>query len=142
MHFSTNFEDWEFACHDRDATPVPPEYVANVVHLCDGILEPVRARVGRSISVISGWRTEAHNDKVGGAEDSAHLTGEAADIRSGDPKALYYLILEMYERGELPALGGLGLYNGWVHVDTRRVEGHLRIWGGKGTGWERPAGIR
>ncbi|MGV7210509.1 D-Ala-D-Ala carboxypeptidase family metallohydrolase [Oxalobacteraceae bacterium A2-2] len=45
-----------------------------------GVLEQVRAAVGRPITVSSGYRCPALNTAVGGASSSAHLQGLAADI--------------------------------------------------------------
>jgi uncharacterized protein YcbK (DUF882 family) len=43
-------------------------------------LERLRNLIRRPIVIVSGVRCAAHNAIVGGKPDSAHLTGEAADI--------------------------------------------------------------
>lgn len=43
-------------------------------------LDNARTEAGVPFTVTSGCRCEKHNQKVGGVVDSAHLTGEAADI--------------------------------------------------------------
>ena len=43
-------------------------------------MQKLRNVVG-SIQVTSGYRTPEYNKKVGGVEDSYHLTGQAADCR-------------------------------------------------------------
>src|SRR6478752_3641941 len=44
-------------------------------------LEVVRRLCGnRPIRILSGFRTPAHNKEVGGASQSYHLVGKAADI--------------------------------------------------------------
>lgn len=43
-------------------------------------LERLRNLIRRPIVITSGVRCAAHNATVGGKPDSAHLTGEAADI--------------------------------------------------------------
>lgn len=140
MKLTDNFQLWEFACHDQHSTPVPVELHGNLCRLCR-TLELIRAlNHGRSISVISGWRSVAHNLAVGGKPHSAHLTAEAADIRCGLPADLHKFILTEYKAGSLPELGGLGVYPGWVHVDVRRPsDGHLRRWVGTGVGSEQTA---
>lgn len=45
-------------------------------------LDRVRAAVGFPMLITSGYRTEAHNAKVGGVPGSAHTKGLAADIRA------------------------------------------------------------
>ena len=48
---------------------------------------------------------------------------------------LHRLARSLFDGGRLPALGGLGLYPGWIHVDVRaKVNGHLATWGGQGAG--------
>lgn len=45
-------------------------------------LDAIRAEVGFPFLINSGYRTPAHNAKVGGKPNSAHLRGHAADIRA------------------------------------------------------------
>lgn len=58
----------------------PPDVLANLQVLADN-LEIVRTILGNNpIHVDSGYRCAALNTAVGGAKDSAHMTGFAADI--------------------------------------------------------------
>lgn len=135
---SVHFDDSEFACNDANSTPVPDHLRDNLLALCQ-MLEKVRLYCGVSLHIVSGYRTPTHNRKVGGAKGSTHLTAEGADVRckAMPPKELHATVLEMVSRGLLPALGGIGLYPGWVHLDTRKApDGHLRKWTGAGTGSE------
>ena len=43
-------------------------------------LETIRDFTGIPMHITSGYRCAKHNAEVGGADDSAHLTGEAADF--------------------------------------------------------------
>ena len=62
-----------------DNTP-PPEILANLRILAQG-LELVRGAVGgRALLVNSGYRSPALNREIGGAEKSKHMYGLAADI--------------------------------------------------------------
>lgn len=45
------------------------------------LLDVFRASLGRRLVVTSGYRCQAHNAEVGGAESSRHLVGCAADLR-------------------------------------------------------------
>lgn len=51
--------------------------------LMDECLDKVRALWGKPIGVNSGFRSAALNRAVGGAKNSQHLRGEAADITTG-----------------------------------------------------------
>lgn len=61
-----------------DNTPEPGQ-VENMRQLCRNVLEPVRRRFGVT-RITSGFRSQALNAAVGGAPDSQHLRGEAADL--------------------------------------------------------------
>lgn len=61
-----------------DNTP-DEEQVENMRQLCRNVLEPVRRRFGVT-RITSGFRSQALNAAVGGAPDSQHLRGEAADL--------------------------------------------------------------
>lgn len=55
------------------------EQVENMRQLCRNVLEPVKRRFGVT-RITSGFRSQALNAAVGGAPDSQHLRGEAADL--------------------------------------------------------------
>lgn len=55
------------------------EQVENMRQLCRNVLDPVRRRFGVT-RITSGFRSQALNAAVGGAPDSQHLRGEAADL--------------------------------------------------------------
>ena len=61
-----------------DNTPMNFE-IENLRQLCINVLEPLRMRFG-VIRITSGFRCKAVNDAVGGARDSQHMFGQAADI--------------------------------------------------------------
>ena len=58
------------------------EEVERMRQLCLNVLEPLRRHFGK-IRITSGFRTYALNEAVGGARQSQHLYGEAADIHVG-----------------------------------------------------------
>jgi uncharacterized protein YcbK (DUF882 family) len=135
----------EFACHDEARTPYPTEWVdTRLARLKAGVLVPLRARYGRPLRIVSGFRTVAWNQHVGGKPHSYHLTGEAADVAplvtptfGVDLVELHGMVLVMVAGGELPALGGLGWYPGrWLHFDVRQRPGRLVTWIGHGIGDE------
>ena len=55
---------------------------ANLTALVENVLDPLRARWGMPIIVTSGYRSTALNKAVGGAANSQHTKGMAADIRT------------------------------------------------------------
>lgn len=94
-----------------DNRPGPAE-LANL-HRVAAVLEQIRALVGGPVTISSGYRSPAVNAAVGGARNSAHLQGLAADITAPGltPKALAALIRDSdIQFDQL-------IYEGtWVHV--------------------------
>ena len=74
------------------------EIVNNLKQLVDFILDPLRERYGKPITVNSGYRCPALNKAVNGSKTSQHVKGLAADITAGSPKEnkiLFELIQEL-----------------------------------------------
>lgn len=118
MQLTKNFTRQEFDC--KDGTPVPQMYMPNVFRLAQN-LQVLRDHIGEPVFVSgSGYRTPAHNKKVGGAPASQHLTAKGADItaQSYTPKQLAAEIEKLIAQGKMEQ-GGIGVYNGFVHYDTR-----------------------
>lgn len=124
-----NFSWTEFAC--KDGTPYPTKWLGSRLARLIAVLETIRAAAGCRIFIVSGFRTDEHNKRIGGARLSRHVTGEAADIRAEKLSAaeLHEKILGLYAAGKLDDLGGLGAYPGWVHVDVRSGS-RLARWSG------------
>jgi zinc D-Ala-D-Ala carboxypeptidase len=58
----------------------PPDVIEHLRNLCALVLEPLRDRYG-PLHINSGYRSREVNKRIGGASDSAHLYGCAADVR-------------------------------------------------------------
>lgn len=52
----------------------------NIIDLCQNILEPLRVSLNTPIQISSGFRCVELNEKIGGAPNSQHTEGKAADI--------------------------------------------------------------
>lgn len=117
MKLTNNFSREEFDC--RDGTKVPPELMSNVQELASN-LQILRDYLGEPIHINSGYRAPAYNKKIGGAKSSQHLKATAADItvKSKTPKQLKAIVEKLIKEGKL-WFGGVGLYPGFLHVDTR-----------------------
>jgi len=113
-----HFKRKEFDC--KDGTIVPDEFMDNLQTLCVN-LEVLRDDLQAPVSITgSGYRTESHNKKVGGAKNSQHLYAKAADINAEGytPKEVYETIERLIGLGRMKQ-GGLGLYKSFVHYDIR-----------------------
>ena len=56
------------------------QQMINLVYLCAYVLEPLRVAMGEPIKIGSGFRSAALNKVVGGAWNSQHTKGQAADL--------------------------------------------------------------
>ena len=58
------------------------------------------------------------------------MNGRAMDFKTrSDPQAVYDAIVRTWENGELSELGGVGIYDWGIHIDTEKApDGHLRRW--------------
>lgn len=104
----------------------PPETVIDsLVVLCKKLLEPIRQLYGAPITISSGYRCPRLNKAVGGASNSQHMTGEAADIDFGTREEnlkLFQLIQEWQQRGFIEFDQCINEYDGaWVHVSYKRI---------------------
>jgi zinc D-Ala-D-Ala carboxypeptidase len=112
----------EFACKGKGCCgashPISQE-------LIDG-LDRLRELIDKPIVVTSGFRCRAHNSIIGGAANSYHTMGMAADIvckgvRPSD-------IREFAERVDVFRKGGIIVYSNFVHLDVRK-SGPYRSYG-------------
>ncbi len=78
------------------------------------ILQPLRNSLGKPVVINSGYRCPALNKAVGGARNSQHCKGEAADIRASDP----LLIAQHIQRSRLP-FDQMILYSDYIHISHR-----------------------
>jgi zinc D-Ala-D-Ala carboxypeptidase len=62
-----------------DNTPNAPD-VGNLTRLCEMLLEPARSLLGVPLHINSGFRSGLVNAAIGGARNSAHMDGRAADF--------------------------------------------------------------
>jgi len=77
------FFTWAELCVTSTGMPNVPDATArtNLRFLCSEILDPLRRHLGRPVRVTSGYRSPAVNKAVRGSSKSAHMRGEAADIK-------------------------------------------------------------
>ena len=110
-----------------DQLAIPDEFIDNIKYLCAEILDRLRNQQGR-VDISSGWRSKELNAEIGGAANSAHLTGEAADIQCDHLKLAYdYIKARLWfdqcimERKGSDEKGWIY----WIHVSKKR-KGHNR----------------
>jgi uncharacterized protein YcbK (DUF882 family) len=112
---TNNFTLQEF--NSKCGRDIPNNVLPNIIQLAKN-LQVLRDAVGKSISITSGYRSPQHNKKIGGAKDSQHVKGMAADIKVAGmtPKEVALVIDGLIESGKMKQ-GGIGIYASWVHYD-------------------------
>ena len=104
------------------------EVASNLQYLCQQVLEPLRLWIGKPVVINSGYRCPQLNLLVGGATNSQHLTGEAADIRLPDKATgqLYAEFILMNCRFDQLLFESNGRSQ-WLHVSCKR-EGNRQMY--------------
>ena len=112
-----NVRDWEdiefFSIYEFDS----PDYRGSGKFMKESFvkkLDKARKIAGIPFKINSGYRTKAHNRKVGGVSNSTHLSGWAADIRVSSNKARRIILKALIEVG-LDRRIGIG--RNFIHVD-------------------------
>lgn len=111
---STHFSWSEFASRDGEQSPRTLQSAQLIARL-----EALRCICGsKPLRIVSGYRSPAHNRAVGGATNSRHMIGDAADIPAG-----YATVAQ----AEAAGFTGIGNRDRWaVHVDCRPVPARWR----------------
>lgn len=96
----------------------------NVKALVENVLDPLREKYGKPIKVNSGYRCPKHNLAVGGATQSQHMKGEAADIAPVGLQVTAYGLKELERLVEIIKQNGkwdqMIVYPTFVHVSWKR----------------------
>lgn len=89
-----------------------------VKELVDRVLQPLRDKWGKPLTINSGYRCPALNALVGGAATSQHTRGEAADIAAPNP---IKLAQTAYDTPEIwKEIDQMIVYPTFVHFSHRR----------------------
>lgn len=113
-----NFNLSEF--ESSDGAKMSATIKKNVILLMEQ-LEIIREACGnKPITINSGYRSPKHNIAIGGAKNSQHIYGKAADfvVKGMSPKNVAKIIESLMDSGKI-ILGGLGTYKTWIHYDIR-----------------------
>ena len=116
MKLTNNFNLNEFNKHNF---PLTETILRNIQELAKN-LQVLRDEVKKPIKITSGYRNAEFNKKIGGASQSRHITGQAADLKieGYTPKQVAAIIEKLIASGKMKQ-GGLGIYSTWIHYDTR-----------------------
>jgi uncharacterized protein YcbK (DUF882 family) len=111
IQLSKNFKLSEFTCNDGSGKVLYSPVLIDK-------LQKLRDKLGKSIRIVSAYRTPEHNKKVGGAPKSQHMEGIAADIKVSGVTPL-----DVAKAALSVGFTGIGIYthdgNYFTHVDVR-----------------------
>lgn len=110
IQLSPNFESTEFDCNCKNKTCTTTEIDPKLVEY----LQKIRNYFGKAVTINSAYRCDKHNKTVGGASQSKHKYGQAADIKVSGVKPL-----KVAQYAEFIGIKGIGQYSNFVHIDTR-----------------------
>jgi LysM repeat protein len=122
LELSDNFTLIEFASRDgADSVLLHPRLIE--------LVQTIRQELAVPLVIQSGYRTPAHNAKVGGASNSFHTQGMAADVWARDAGRTGMLVTIETLARKL-RVGGLKRYRTFVHVDVGPpgATGNPRTW--------------
>ena len=107
IQVSKNFRLREFECSCCQSVKLDSDLL--------GRLQQIRDDAGRPVIINSGYRCPSHNSAVGGASQSRHMVGDAADFRiPGLSIGRQRELAEKYFAND-----GIGYANNFTHVDCR-----------------------
>lgn len=89
---------------------------SNLSLLCGALLQPLRDEIKAPVRITSGYRCRALNSLVGGAENSLHMQGLAADIQVYNQNDRVASILSGFRYHELivyPTFVHISIKEGW-----------------------------
>ena len=133
MYLTEHFADYELRCKCKRHKDKP---LCNVSPALLALAEDVRALLKVPMIVTSCCRCAAHNKEENGSPTSKHICSETQPARAMDFKAkgtapiiAYNLIVKAWLDGRLSGLGGIGIYDWGIHIDTAKAaDGPLRTW--------------
>ena len=88
------------------------------------MIDEVREIYGKPIRINSGYRTEAHNRKVGGVDSSSHIKGLAIDVSCTKSDDRFKMLTALIEVG----FNRIGVAGSFIHVDIDKDKSQNVIW--------------
>jgi uncharacterized protein YcbK (DUF882 family) len=87
--------------------------------------DELRRRLGKPIQILSAFRNPAYNRAIGGARNSQHTQFRALDLTAKVPIPELAALAKQI-RTEKIFTGGLGIYPGFIHLDSRPTNADWR----------------
>jgi hypothetical protein len=104
--------------------------IKNLTDLCYGVLEPVRAKFDKPITITSGFRSEELCEAIGSKKTSQHTKGEAVDFEiagvSNLAVALWLINNTDFDQCILEYYTGEA-NSGWIHCSFKEGSNRKQI---------------
>jgi len=120
MRLSSNFNSNEFKCKCCGQLPNTKEFHEEFIDR----LQAARTIAGIRFDINSGYRCQNHNRAVGGAANSAHLKGLAADIEAKTDESRFKIIVALLSAG----FTRIGIAKTYIHADIDGDKNPQRMW--------------
>lgn len=118
------YEPKFFSWSEFDSPDIEGSGIANMDHDFVRILDKVREIYGRPIRINSGYRSIERNRLVGGAEQSSHLYGVAADLGCDNSRDRHDLLQAIISVG----ITRMGIHDKFIHVDIDQQKSSDVTW--------------
>lgn len=119
-HFKAQELSWMFSRINKGIkNKQPPRHLWPNILPTIRVLDNLRNKLGKAITLSSGYRSLPYNRSVNSPDGSLHVKFKAIDFRVAglSPKEVSKVLDAMRKRNEW--VGGLGTYRGFNHIDTR-----------------------
>lgn len=118
------------------------EIKTNIEYLVDYLLDPVRERIGKPITVTSGYRPPELNKAIGGVSTSNHLYGYAADVVCGNNRSdnlkIAIAVIELgLDFDELLLEEGTLTAPCWIHIAVKKKGNRKKLLWKDGKVWRK-----
>ena len=118
----------ELTATNRKIPNFPNEtQIQNLQKLVKNVLDPLRELYGKPIKINSAYRSQMVNAAIGGAKNSEHMSGCAADITGGNKTE--NAILFQLIRDKIPAFRQLICEHDyqWIHISYNEKDNKKQI---------------
>lgn len=114
---SKYFSRWEVECKcGCGLMNIDPELLR--------LLDLIREKLDRPLSISSGSRCPAHNQKEGGKKNSAHLKGLAVDLKVNGARERFQVLFAVSACG----ITRIGIAKTFIHIDIDASKPQEVVW--------------
>lgn len=89
------------------------------------VLQPLREIIKKPMKITSGFRNSQVNRLVGGAKNSQHVTGQAADFTIDDMTPAQ--VIEIVKKSGIEFDQVINEYNKWTHISFNKGKNRKQV---------------